>query len=151
MYQLKKVQVIPTDLQTCWDFFSAPANLKKITPPYMGFDMQTEVPGKMYEGMMIAYRVTPLWGIPVQWITEIKYVHDLEFFVDEQRQGPYRIWHHEHHFREVPGGVEMTDIVSYTLPAGVFGKWAHPFLVRRKLNEIFDYRFQQVEALFGKP
>jgi ligand-binding SRPBCC domain-containing protein len=150
MYQLKKVQFVPADLQTCWDFFSSPANLKLITPAYMGFDMLTEVPDKMYEGLMIGYRVTPLWGIPMQWITEIKYVHDLEFFVDEQRQGPYRIWHHEHHFREVPGGVEMTDIVTYTLPAGILGKWAHPVLVRRKLEEIFDYRFKQVEVLFGK-
>ena len=145
MYQLKKTQFIKTDLKTAWDFFSSPGNLKKITPDYMGFDVKTELPEKMYEGLMIEYTVKPLLGIPMNWITEIKTVKELEFFVDEQRKGPYKIWHHEHHFKEVDGGVEMTDIVSYELPLGILGRIMHPFVVQKKLEEIFDFRFKAVE------
>ena len=150
MYQLIRKQFVPTDLETCWEFFSSPKNLKTITPPYMGFDVLTEIPEKMYEGLMIEYRVTPLLGIPMNWITEIKYVHDYKFFVDEQRKGPYKIWHHEHHFKEVEGGVEMLDIVSYELPLGLLGKLAHPLIVKNKLEEIFVYRYKKVEEIFGK-
>lgn len=145
MYQLKRTQFIKTDLKTAWDFFSSPGNLKKITPEYMGFDVKTELPDKMYEGLMIEYTVKPLLGIPMNWITEIKTVKELEFFVDEQRKGPYKIWHHEHHFKEVDGGVEMTDIVSYELPLGILGRIMHPFVVQKKLEEIFDFRFKAVE------
>lgn len=149
MYQLKRTQFVKTDLQTCWDFFSSPKNLKKITPDYMGFDVLVELPEKMYEGLMIEYIVRPLLGIPMKWITEIKYVHDKHFFVDEQRKGPYKIWHHEHHFREVEGGVEMTDIVSYEVPLGILGRIAHPLVVKKKLEEIFDYRFKRVDEIFS--
>jgi ligand-binding SRPBCC domain-containing protein len=150
MYQLKKTQLVKTDLTTCWDFFSSPKNLKVITPEYMGFDVLVDIPEKMYEGLMIAYTVKPLLGIPMEWITEIKYVHDQQFFVDEQRKGPYKIWHHEHHFKAVDGGVEMTDIVSYELPFGFIGKLGHPLLVKSKLEEIFDYRFKKVDELFNR-
>ena len=149
MYQLKRTQFIKSDIQTCWDFFSSPKNLKLITPPYMGFEVKTEVPEKMYEGLMIAYTVRPLLGIPMSWVTEIKTVKENVFFIDEQRQGPYTIWHHEHHFKQVDGGVEMTDIVSYVIPLGILGKIAHPIIVRKKLEEIFAYRFQKVEELFN--
>ena len=149
MYQLKRTQFVKTDLQTCWDFFSSPKNLKEITPEYMGFDVLVELPEKMYEGLMIEYIVRPLLGIPMKWITEIKYVHDKQFFVDEQRKGPYKIWHHEHHFKEVEGGVEMTDIVSYEIPLGILGRIAHPIIVKKKLEEIFDYRFKRVDEIFG--
>ena len=135
MYQLKRKQIIKTDLKSAWDFFSSPLNLKKITPDYMGFDVKTELPEKMYEGLMIEYTVKPLLGIPMNWITEIKTVKELEFFVDEQRKGPYKIWHHEHHFKEVEGGVEMIDIVSYELPLGFLGKIMHPILVRKSLKK----------------
>jgi ligand-binding SRPBCC domain-containing protein len=148
MYQLKRQQLVKTDMATCWDFFSSPGNLQKITPKYMGFDVLTEVPEKMYEGLMIEYRVRPLLGIPMNWITEITHVKEHHFFVDEQRKGPYRIWHHEHHFETVDNGVLMSDIVSYELPFGILGKIAHPILVQRKLNEIFDFRFEIVEEIF---
>jgi ligand-binding SRPBCC domain-containing protein len=151
MYQLKTKQIIPTDLETCWDFFSSPKNLKKITPNYMGFEVLLEIPEKMYAGLMIEYEVKPLLGIPMKWITEITHVDELKFFVDEQRKGPYKIWHHEHHFKQVENGIEMTDIVSYEIPFGILGKIAHPLVVKKKLTEIFDYRFQKVEELFGKP
>jgi len=114
----------------------------------MGFIVRTELPDKMYEGLMIEYTVRPMLGIPMNWITEIKTVKNHSFFVDEQRKGPYRIWHHEHHFKEVEGGVEMTDIVSYELPLGFLGRLIHPILVKNKLKEIFDYRRQKVDELF---
>ena len=149
MYQLKRSQFIKQDLKTCWDFFSSPQNLQTITPDYMGFNIITELPEKMYEGLMIGYKVKPLLGIPLEWITEIKYVHDKKFFVDEQRKGPYKIWHHEHHFIEKEDGVEMTDIVTYELPLGFLGKMMHPILVKKKLDEIFEYRFKKVDELFN--
>jgi ligand-binding SRPBCC domain-containing protein len=148
MYQLKIKQFVKTDMATCWDFFSDPKNLSKITPQSMGFIVRTELPDKMYEGLMIEYTVRPMLGIPMNWITEIKTVKNHSFFVDEQRKGPYRIWHHEHHFKEVEGGVEMTDIVSYELPLGFLGRLMHPILVKNKLKEIFDYRRQKVDELF---
>lgn len=150
MYQLKKKQLVNTDLQTCWDFFSSPNNLKKITPTYMGFKVLVDLPEKMYEGLMIAYKVKPVLGIPLNWITEIKNVKEGQYFVDEQRKGPYKIWHHEHHFKETSNGVEMIDIVSYELPLGFLGRLAHTVFVKKQLEDIFKYRFDKVNELFPK-
>lgn len=116
----------------------------------MGFIVRTEVPEKMYEGLMIEYTVKPLLGIPMRWVTEIKTVRENAFFVDEQRVGPYTLWHHEHHFKAVSGGVEMTDIVSYQLPLGILGRLMHALFIRKKLESIFAYRFQAVETLFNQ-
>jgi ligand-binding SRPBCC domain-containing protein len=149
MHQLIRKQFVKTDLNTCWDFFSSPSNLKVITPDYMGFDVKTEVPEKMYEGLIISYTVKPLLGIPMEWVTEITHINEKSFFVDEQRIGPYKMWHHEHHFKEINGGVEMTDIVSYVVPFGILGKLVQPILVQPKLEEIFAYRFKVVDNLFG--
>jgi ligand-binding SRPBCC domain-containing protein len=149
MYQLKTKQFIPASIDVCWKYFSSPANLKEITPPGMGFIIKTDLEAKMYEGMMIEYKVTPLLGIPMNWITEIKAVKEGHFFIDEQRKGPYKIWHHEHHFKQVEGGVEMTDIVSYELPFGLLGKLLHPIIVKPKLKQIFDYRTKKVASLFA--
>ncbi|HLP56816.1 MAG TPA: SRPBCC family protein [Fluviicola sp.] len=150
MYRLKREQLVRTDLQTCWDFFSSPQNLAVITPEKLRFTVLSEQPARMYEGLMIAYTVSPVLGIPLGWITEIKTVKEGLFFVDEQRKGPYRIWHHEHHFEAVEGGVLMTDIVSYTLPFGFLGKFAHWLFVRKQLEAIFEYRFRKVEELFNR-
>lgn len=150
MYQLKRTQIVRTDLATCWSFFCSPLNLEKITPSNMGFVVKTELPTEMYEGLMIEYTVKPILGIPMTWVTEIKTVKDQLFFVDEQRIGPYKIWHHEHHFKTCPEGVEMTDIVSYVLPLGILGKIGHALFVRKKLKEIFDFRFEAVEKLFNR-
>lgn len=148
MYQLKSTQFIPASLETCWDYFSSPKNLKEITPKNMGFIIKTDLPSKMYEGMMIEYIVTPLLGIPMNWITEIKTVKEGVFFIDEQRKGPYKIWHHEHHFKVVDGGIEMTDIVSYEVPFGILGKLVHPIIVRPKLEQIFQYRTKKINEIF---
>jgi len=150
MYQLKRTQIVKTDLATCSDFFSSPHNLAKITPASMGFVVKTEMPDKMYEGLMIEYTVKPLLNIPMRWVTEIKTVRDHAFFVDEQRVGPYKIWHHEHHFKDLGGSVEMTDIVSYELPLGFLGRLMHGLVVRKKLDSIFAFRFEAVEKLFNQ-
>lgn len=150
MYRLKRVQKLPITVAEAWDFFSSPANLQEITPDSLGFQILSEVPEKMYSGLFIDYKVSPILGIKLDWTTEITHVEEQKFFVDEQRVGPYSIWHHEHHFVEIPGGVEMTDIVSYRLPFGILGKMMHGILVKNRLKDIFDYRFQFVEQKFGK-
>ena len=137
------------DIGSIKQTFSNPANLQKITPNDLGFKILSKHHGaKMYPGQIIEYKVKPVLGIPIYWMTEITHVKDKEFFVDEQRVGPYKIWHHEHHFKAVAGGVEMTDIVTYVLPLGILGRLVHPFLVRPKLEQIFAYRFQKVDAIF---
>ncbi len=151
MYQLKRTQLIRTDFQTCWDYFSAPGNLHVITPDYIDFRVHTAVPEKLYEGLIIRYTIRPILGIPLTWISEIKTWREDRYFVDEQRRGPYKLWHHEHHFREVEGGVEMTDVITYRMPFGVFGRLVHWLFIRRQLERIFDYRCQKADELFPAP
>lgn len=156
LYKLKAEQFIPAPMEEVWTFFSRPENLKTITPPYMGFDILSEVPPVMEAGLIIEYRVRPLLGIPLRWVTEITHLKGPQhgpapyFFVDEQRFGPYSFWHHRHTFEPVENGVYMTDIVHYRLPAGLLGRLVHPWLVRPRLEEIFTYRREKIEALFGK-
>ena len=151
LYQKKSEQRIPCDLDEIWDFISSPSNLKEITPDYMGFDITSEdLPKKMYPGMIITYKVSPLLGIKTTWVTEITHVVAKEYFVDEQRVGPYTIWHHQHHIEAIPGGVLMKDIVSYKPPMGVIGALANSLIIKNKLNEIFDYREQALTKRYGK-
>lgn len=150
MYTLERTQRIPISLKEAWNFFQNPSNLSKITPSEMGFETLSEVPEKMYPGLFIHYKVSPLFGIKMNWTTEITYVQEPNYFVDEQRVGPYAIWHHEHHFKEIEGGVEMLDRVNYKIPFGVLGKIAHPIVVKSKLEEIFEFRIRAVEEIFGK-
>lgn len=148
MHIIKVKVLLNAPLEDVWDFFSSPANLKKITPPSMGFDILTGGEGKMYPGQIISYKVKPLAGIPITWVTEISHVEQQKFFVDEQRFGPYSMWHHEHHFKQVEEGVEMTDIVSYVLPLGILGKIAHAILVKKKVEQIFQYRSKVMNQFF---
>ena len=151
VYSFKTVQVIPVPADQAWDFFSSPANLQTITPPYMGFRVISKHQGdRMYPGQVIEYKVKPLLGIPLYWMTEITHVADGKLFVDEQRKGPYRLWHHQHHFRTVANGVEMTDIVHYQLPLGWLGDLANWLFVKKQLQGIFDFRRKKVEEIFGR-
>ena len=150
MHRLTTVQQLPLSLDEAWEFFSSPNNLSRITPPEMGFVIKTDLPEKMYEGIFITYTVKPLLGIPMTWVTEITHIRNKEFFVDEQRLGPYKIWHHQHFFREIPGGVEMTDIVDYRLPLGWVGLSLNSLFIRKKLNAIFAYRRKRLTELFGE-
>ncbi|HAN64955.1 MAG TPA: hypothetical protein DCQ34_01040 [Chitinophagaceae bacterium] len=150
VYSLQTVQRIPVGIDKAWDFFSSPANLQTITPSSLGFKIISKFHGnRMYPGQIIEYKVSPVLGIPLYWMTEITHVEDQKFFVDEQRFGPYALWHHQHHFKSIPGGVEMTDIVHYKIPFWVLGDIAHALFVRKQLKKIFDYRFEQVEKIFG--
>ncbi|MCF8230222.1 MAG: SRPBCC family protein [Bacteroidales bacterium] len=150
-YQFKRQQKLPGNIEEIWDFISSPSNLKVITPEHMGFDIITEnLPEKMYPGMIIAYKVSPLPAYKTTWVTEITHVREKEFFVDEQRVGPYSMWHHEHHIEAIEGGVLMTDIVSYQPPYAFLGSIANNLLIRRQLKKIFAYRKTAMEKIFGK-
>jgi ligand-binding SRPBCC domain-containing protein len=151
-YQLTITQSFPKSLPEIWDFFSSPNNLEAITPSDMKFDVMlapTKMQ-KMYAGMIITYKVTPLLGIKLNWMTEITQVAHEQYFIDEQRFGPFKFWHHQHHFKAIEGGVEMTDILTYSLPLGFIGKVVHKFLVRKKLFEIFRFRREKTIELFGE-
>ncbi len=150
-YQLHKEQKVNASIDEAWDFISSPANLKEITPDYMGFDIiSKDLPEKMYPGMIISYKVSPVFGIKTLWVTEITQVKEKAFFVDEQRVGPYAIWHHQHHISPIENGVLMRDIVSYKPPFGFLGTIANSLLIKRKINEIFEYRTTAVDKKFGK-
>jgi ligand-binding SRPBCC domain-containing protein len=150
VHSIKTVQLIPTTLDKAWDFFSSPANLQKITPPSMRFHIISQHHGeKMYPGQIIEYKVRPLLNVPVYWMTEITHVKEKIFFIDEQRYGPYSMWHHQHHFREVSNGVEMTDIVHYKIPLGFMGDLVNAMWVKKELKKIFDFRRQKVVEIFG--
>lgn len=150
IYTLHTKQNLPITLNEAWDFLSDPRNLKTITPEYMGFNILRGADRAMYQGQLIQYNVTPILGIPTKWVTEITHVVDKKFFVDEQRFGPYALWHHKHFIKEIPGGVEMEDIVDYKVPFGLLGQIVQPFIVAPKLNEIFEYRRKKLVELFGE-
>jgi len=143
-YKLYRTTELPISLDEAWDFFSSPQNLKKITPPYLGFEVTSDNPTVMYPGMIITYIVKPLLGIPLKWMTEITQVRDKEFFIDEQRVGPYKLWHHQHLFTASEKGVIMEDIIHYIPPFWILGQLVHPILIKPKLKEIFDYRTEVI-------
>jgi len=148
IYTLEASQFLNIKPAEAWDFFSSPENLSAITPPHMGFVITSGVPQKMFPGQIITYKVSPIAGLVTNWVTEITHVSDGEFFVDEQRFGPYRMWHHVHRFEARNDGVLMTDHVSYKLPLGILGKLTHALFVKRQLKHIFDYREQKLNELF---
>ncbi|AZI27880.1 hypothetical protein EA772_00180 [Pedobacter sp. G11] len=139
-------------MDTAWDFFSSPLNLAEITPKDMTFDVTSPKMAntKMYPGLIITYKVSPLFGIKLDWVTEITHVKENEYFIDEQRFGPFAFWHHQHHFQSIDGGVLMKDILHYSVGWGVIGKVANGVIVNNKINEIFNFRYKKVESLFGK-
>ena len=151
VYYLKTVQKIPVSLPMAWDFFSNPANLRVITPASMNFKVISQNEEKrMFAGQIIEYKVSPIPGIPLYWMTEITRVEEGRLFIDEQRKGPYKLWRHQHHFRKIEDGVEMTDIVHYENPLWFIGDIANWLFVKRKVRKIFEYRFKKTEKLFGK-
>ena len=147
LHLLEALQNLPISIGEAWEFFSDPHNLARITPPSLGFEVTRAPAERMYAGMIITYRVRPLFGVPVSWVTEITHVDEPRLFVDEQRFGPYRFWHHQHLFREIEGGVEMRDRVHYALPPGAGA--ARRLLGAPRLREIFDHRREVLERTFG--
>lgn len=150
-YQFKQEQLIPATIEEVWDFISSPVNLKEITPDYMGFDITSgDLPKKMYEGMLISYEVAPVLGIKTTWVTEMTHIRDKEYFVDEQRVGPYALWHHQHFIEPKDNGILTKDIVSYAPSFGFLGAIANTLMIKNKIKEIFDYRTVTVDQKFGK-
>ncbi len=149
IYQLSAKINVPIDVSEAWNFLSDPGNLKLITPDYMGFNIVSSGGEKMFPGQIISYKVSPLLGIKMNWVTEITYVQDKTYFVDEQRIGPYSLWHHKHFIKEIKNGTEMIDIVHYRLPFPLVANRFHDLLVKPKLKEIFKYRTNKLVELFG--
>ncbi|RYD41364.1 MAG: hypothetical protein EOP85_12805 [Verrucomicrobiaceae bacterium] len=149
VHTLAQEQRLPISREEAWEFFATPRNLDDITPPDVGFVIVSQPGEKMYEGQIITYRIRILPLVWVTWVTEIKSVGEGESFVDEQRFGPYRFWHHRHTFEEIPGGVLMRDLVHYGLHFGFLGGIAHTLFVRRKLESIFSYRREILARRFG--
>ncbi|MBK7711755.1 MAG: SRPBCC family protein [Bacteroidales bacterium] len=149
-YQITKTQKLTASINEVWSFIASPANLKEITPGNMGFNVTSNNGSeKMYPGMIIIYKVSPLLGIKLNWITEITHIKEYEYFVDEQRIGPYSMWHHEHKIEPVDGGVLMTDKVTYKPPFGFIGSIANALIIKIRLKQIFDYRSIALESRFG--
>ena len=149
IYTLHAKQNLPISMDEAWSFLSNPKNLKVITPDYMGFNIKSGADRPMFAGQIIEYIVTPILGIKTKWVTEITHSVDKEYFVDEQRFGPYSLWHHSHFIKQIDGGVEMEDLLHYKLPFGLLGQMVHPYLVKPKLDEIFEYRKNKLNELFG--
>ncbi|ESU26664.1 hypothetical protein FLJC2902T_26390 [Flavobacterium limnosediminis JC2902] len=150
MYTISSRQKLPIGIDKAWEFFSDPKNLNSITPDSMNFQTLSGDERKMFAGQIIRYKISPFSGISMEWVTEISHIQDKVFFVDEQRFGPYKFWHHKHFFKEIDGGVEIEDLVHYKLPFGFIGRLVHPILVIPKLNEIFSFRKQKLNELFGE-
>ncbi len=148
LHFLTRTQTLPISLAEAWAFFSNPANLCRITPTWLDFRLTCPPPAPMYAGQILTYTIRPLPGLRLRWVTEITHVREPRFFVDEQRMGPYRFWHHQHLFRETLQGVEMTDLVHYALPLGLLGDVAHALWARNRLIAIFDFRRRLLDDLF---
>jgi ligand-binding SRPBCC domain-containing protein len=149
VYKKETVQHINASIEECWAFFSSPRNLQKITPENMGFQITDFDEKNMYAGQIIQYKVSPLAGLKLSWTTEITFVKDKEYFIDEQRFGPYALWHHKHFFEPTENGVKMTDVVHYALPLGFIGRIMNALVVKNKLKEIFNYRVVVVNQIFN--
>ena len=147
-YQFKAKQFLPITINEAWDFFSNPNNLPKIIPPWLNFEVTTQLESRMYAGMIITYLVRPILNIPATWVTEITQVHVPNFFVDEQKFGPYKLWHHQHVFREAKNGIEMEDIVNYAVPLGFIGRLANNLIISKKIKSIFEYRTEILNKMF---
>lgn len=151
IYTISRKQFLPITLKDAWEFFSTPRNLSKITPSKMGFNILYVSGGeKTYAGQIIRYKIQAIPGIKMNWVTEITHVEEPNYFVDEQRFGPYALWHHQHHFKEVPGGVEMTDEVNYAIGYGLIGRLAYWLFVGKEVNRIFKHRYAVLEDYFKK-
>ena len=147
---LHREQILPAPIEKVWAYFCDPKNLNEITPPDMKFEIVSGGAVKMYEGQVVEYRVKFFRGLRSLWLTEIAHVRENEYFVDEQRVGPYRFWYHEHRFEQVQGGVKMIDHVTYVLPFGFLGDIVHSVWIGNRLKSIFDFRVRKIEELFGR-
>lgn len=150
IYSLLKKQLLPISKEKAWSFLSDPNNLKVITPDHMKFQIISGADRPIYQGQIIEYIVSPFKGINTKWVTEITHVVTNEYFVDEQRFGPYALWHHKHFIKETKGGVEMEDLIHYKVPFGFLGRLLHPIIIKPQLEKIFSYRERKLRELFDQ-
>ena len=148
LQRLERVQFLPLSIEEAWNFFSSPENLDVITPEDLSFEIKSDLPEKMYAGMIIEYRLKLFGFVPQNWVTEITQVEEHRFFIDEQKFGPYSFWHHQHWFESVEGGTEMRDILHYRLPFGVLGKMVHTLFIKQQVENIFSHRKKVLNQLF---
>ena len=149
MHELNFTQTVPLPLEKCWAFFSTPQNLRHITPPYLGFSDINASNTSMYAGQIIMHKIRPFSWLPMDWITEITHVNEPFYFIDEQRLGPYKFWHHEHHFEKVDKGTLITDKIYYKLYGGIIGRAINKLKIKEDLEAIFLYRKQKIQEIFG--
>lgn len=150
LYKIATVQYVNAKVEDCWDFFSSPKNLQTITLDNMNFEIKDFDEKRMYQGQIITYTLRPLLGIKISWVTEITACKENNYFIDVQRFGPYKLWHHKHFFeRTADGGTKMTDVVHYALPLGILGRIMNWLVVKNKLKTIFDFRYNKIEELFN--
>jgi ligand-binding SRPBCC domain-containing protein len=149
IFKLKYSQKLPINLNEAWDFLSSPSNLELITPKSMDFSITDWDKRKAYPGQIIQYTVRPVFGFKINWVTEITQVKDKEFFIDEQRFGPYSFWHHKHFIKEIDDGVLMEDVIHYKLPFGPIGVLLNFLFINSKLNSVFKYRELELIKNFG--
>lgn len=148
IYRLHNEQFLPVSLEKAWDFFSNPKNLEEITPKELAFNITSLDSELTYEGQIITYSIQLNSIFRMNWVTEITHLKHQHFFVDEQRFGPYKMWHHMHKFKEVEGGVIMTDIIHYKLPFPILASTVHKLFIQNKLTEIFTFRASHLETFF---
>jgi ligand-binding SRPBCC domain-containing protein len=145
---MEHTQHLAVSLEEAWDYFSNPVNLSDITPKWLHFRVDSSLPEKIYPGLILTYQIKPIARIPLTWATEVTHIKENEYFVNEQRFGPYAFWHHQHHFRPLANSVEMTDIIHYGVPFGMVGRMLHPLLVEKKVKDIFEYRKKKIKNIF---
>lgn len=150
IFKIHTKQKLPISVDEAWSFLSNPKNLKTITPKVMNFNIIDCDFKKVYPGQIIIYIVTPILNIPLKWVTEITHVVDKKYFVDEQRFGPYSLWHHKHFIKEIEKGIEMEDVIHYKVPGGIFGEFLNTLFIKKQLSEIFNYRKTKLTEIFGQ-
>ena len=150
IFKIHTKQNLPITIEEGWDFLSDPRNLSIITPNYMNFKITDCDFRPVYQGQIIQYTVKPILKIPLNWVTEITHVADKKYFVDEQRFGPYSLWHHKHFIKEIEKGIEMEDVIHYKVPGGIFGEFLNKMFIKNQLSEIFNYRKTKLTEIFGQ-
>jgi len=149
IFTLRREQFLPINIKECWDFFSDPNNLKLITPPSLGLKICSKINRELYEGMIISYKINPFPGITTTWVTEITHIKKHEYFIDEQRIGPYKFWHHQHFFKKQDNGIMAEDVVNYALPFGPIGNLLNSIYISKNLDNIFNYRENELKSIFN--
>jgi len=148
IFTLRKEQLLPTSIDRCWEFFSNPANLNLITPPSLGLQITSDMNSEIYEGMIINYKVNAFLGFATDWVTEITHINKPYYFVDEQKIGPYKLWHHQHFFSENNKGIIAEDIVNYAVPYGPLGNIINSIYIQNILDNIFNFRNEALNVIF---